>query len=34
MSRHNVRILCKLLIETCEFPNNTSPKEWLARRGN
>ena len=24
----------QLLIETCEFPNNTSPREWLARRGN
>src|SRR4029450_13784438 len=21
----------QLLIETCEFPNNTSPREWLAR---
>src|SRR5207253_5431339 len=24
----------QLLIETCEFPNITSPREWLARRGN
>src|ERR1043166_8713598 len=21
----------QLLIKTCEFPNNTSPREWLAR---
>jgi len=21
----------QLLIEICEFPNNTSPREWLAR---
>jgi hypothetical protein len=22
----------QLLIEPCEFPNNTSPREWLARK--
>jgi len=22
----------QLLIETCEFPNNTPPREWLARK--
>lgn len=25
-------IVLQLLIETCEFPNNTSPKELLARK--
>jgi hypothetical protein len=25
-------IVMQLLIETCEFPNNTSPREWLARK--
>jgi hypothetical protein len=26
-------IVMQLLIETCEFPNNTSPRELLARKG-
>jgi hypothetical protein len=24
-------IVMQLLIETCEFPNNTSPREWQTR---